>query len=244
MDQPLDEMRIFALRNTSATEVAEVISSLSLQIVKDGKISQLRVTPEVRTNSIIAKGNEQLLKSAEDLIIKLDQQVKPPASAEDQQVQVYLYWFSTRSGAGEKTTVPVELKPVVKELERVLGTADLQGVFMANTHIAEMKAGKVANSAASSFSITGAVDGKKPVKVLIEGLASTGNSDMVNVKATVRIAGVATTANNPPKAEFSVTANVSTPLDHFVILGITPSSDADSAFVLQVRRSGPIAPGK
>lgn len=245
-DGPDRQLKIFALRYLQASDAASAIS----QVIGE---EASRVAVDERTNSLLVNGEPEVLAVVEAILQNLDVAEsegtpdEKPAAATSRRIAVY--WLATGNGFMSQHNMPESLTPVLEELES-LGMEDLQLVtqsiaafdgaeFTVQSRVqlagrefefqaqGEQQSSEVAGSAAIDFDLS--------ASELLPSLIAQ-DSEEEPVQAALReLKRVHSRSSLGEAAAAQVSATVSAPAGHFVVIGATGLADLQCAFVVQIQ---------
>ena len=218
---PRPLLKVFNLANSRAAPMAEVLG----EVVPDA-----RIAIDQRTNSLIISGDEEALRIAESLAMKLDatapQESQPEQrSTPRKSVNIRLLWLATglKEPAGP---MPKDLEPVISELSKA-GVNDLQ--LVANTML---------TTRGESFNLLSTPSLETPVTLALEGTLKWSAEDsmpLLTVQLVVqRMVDRLKPSGEAPGALINLSSTIDAPFGQFIVLGAAPIGKMESVFVLQV----------
>jgi hypothetical protein len=249
-------VRIFHLRHANADSLAGAIRTA---FVQDDSTLQLAV--EERTNSLIVYGITEDLEAVKAVIAELDAPVQRAMEDRDgageQAIheRLLFYWLATGPDFKTDEPIPEQLQPVVKELQR-LGLDDVQ---LVSRSLAAFNGDRVSiettvDVAERTYSLEfeGAFDNDDESA---PGDFSTHErlrwrSGLAPRSLTIRVTAAEQTGasagfgrGRERSKSCSLATQITTPRNHFVVLGVTGLGDLENAFVIQIQANEPAKDG-
>jgi hypothetical protein len=175
---------------------------------------------DVTRNVVIVSGDEKTIQAVETLLARLD---RPQHQQAISDMQVRIVWLASGLTRKETPGPPEDLKDVVAELNK-LGIDNPRLVTQA---IVTAQLGK-------QFRVEGLAGLDQPYRLSING-TTTGTAEAPRLQISVN-ATQATAPTGPPilnqigRVETEITA----PLGHSVVLGMTPTATSTSVFIVQI----------
>jgi hypothetical protein len=220
-EQPRPTLKIFNLSNARAAPMSDLLGEL---------IPNARIAVDDRTNSLIISGDDEALRIAEALALKLDatatQQAQPESTSSPRRsVNIRLLWLA--SGLKEPAgALPKDLEPVISELSKA-GIHDLQ--LVANTML---------SSRGESFNLLSTPSLETPVTLAVEGTLKWSAENSMPL-LTVQLVVQRVVERSKPSGEtlgalLNLSSTIDAPFGQFIVLGAAPIGKMESVFVLQV----------
>jgi hypothetical protein len=199
------EYRIIPLRHIPAQQMAQILAAA-------GASDEIRVAVEPLSNSLLVSGRRpESLTTLEAIVSRFDQ-----ARA---QLQLRVVWLV--SGMEKTQPVPQDLGPVVGELEKIglkdLGLACQMSVRSVSDEQLQIQ---------SPVSLD-----QTPMLLSLDGMARLEGS---NVQLMLKVQVKSTFPPDAPNTLSVIQTTIRTPLEHYVVLGVTPGGTYPSAFIVQV----------
>jgi hypothetical protein len=215
----------------------------ALQVVRVG---QGRFALDTERKQVIVFGNEEFQMSIGQLLENLD---RPPDRARpEEEMQVRVVWLA--SGLDPKEAgPPADLKDVLEELARI----GVEGPRLVSQTLVNATPG-------ARFSVQGSAVLAQPCQLAISGVIQPGRNNVPNLQIRINAVpdaaaqvpggvgpgrrggdpfGAARGGANPPG--YLVETQISAPLGHSVVLGVTPTDSLTSVFVVQVLPRKPVS---
>jgi hypothetical protein len=219
-DSPLNaasqrHLRVFPLHFAEPDKALE--SALQLVMPENGQFTIDRVRKQI----IISTKDDAVLKQAEELLARLDQ---APAMRSTDDVQVRIVWL-VQGRTEDFGPPPDDIKDVVPALAKL------------GIEKPRLAAQTIVNATPSTqFSASGTVKLGESVQLSVTG-QYVDRPDAASLQITIH-------ARNPGGVICDLSTNISAPMRHLVVLGVTPTRDMSSIFVVQVLRNGakPVKP--
>jgi Bacterial type II/III secretion system short domain len=175
-------------------------------------------------NLVFVSGDEKAIQAVERLLVRLDRPQAKMATGPDMQVRIV--WLASGLTRKETPVPPEDLKDVVAELNK-LGIENPRLVTQA---IVTAQLGK-------QFRVEGLAGLDQPYRLSINGTVIGEETGATNrLQISVNATQAAATPTLPPvfsqigRVETEITA----PLGHSVVLGMTPTATSTSVFVVQI----------
>jgi hypothetical protein len=207
-------LQVINLKYAAAHNAAEVLNSMI----------PLQVAVDHRTNSLIIRASEEQHLSAAKLLEVLDVPEKGPEqeqtqeAAGSQQRRLVLYWLASGPEFKTDRPIPRQLQPVIGELNQ-LGIENLQ---LVSRNLAAMDGNQV------GF-VNSVQAGDVAYELVVDGQLNAGGAfkETPRLSVTVRV--------NGSESNCHMQTTVTTPYDHFVVLGLTGLGELENAFVIQIQ---------
>ncbi len=210
IDVPSSQTTSFTLKNAIAGDAVRVLHDLF------GDDSRFAV--DERTNSVIVSAQPELLTVVEALLIRMDDSdaIKPISHTR----RVRVIWLVSGLNDPPPSVVPDDLKGVVAELTK-LGMRDvhLAAQVIVNTN------GKFMTNAEAMLD--------SPCQLEVGGELRSVDADVGQNWLEIQIDASREARGVQAKLSY-VNTELTTPLGHFVVLGVAPVASLQSAFVVQV----------
>jgi hypothetical protein len=210
-EAPGKPLRVFTLRNTSPDKSLEEAVRLAIGagVRIDGKVAFDRTR-----NQVIVSADETTLNTIEALIAKLDvaAAVKPV-----EEVQLRVVWLVKGAAASEFSAPSEDLKDVLPALAKLgIDKPRLAAQTVVNV------------SPNTGFTSEGIVNLNEQIRFTVSGQAQERGDNTPILTLNIRAVG----PNN--NLYSGVSTEISAPIGHFVVLGVTPTQSLTSVFVVQV----------
>jgi hypothetical protein len=181
------------------------------------------VKVDAARKDVIVWGDEKAIQAVERMLVRLDRPQAKLATAPDMQVRIV--WLASGLTRKETPGPPDDLKDVVAELNK-LGIDNPRLVTQA---IVTAQLGK-------QFRVEGLAGLDQPYRLSINGTVIGGGTGEPN---RLQISVNATQATATPAPPFlnqigRVETEITAPLGHSVVLGMTPTATSTSVFVVQI----------
>jgi hypothetical protein len=188
-------------------------------------------------NLVILSGDEKTQQTAVRLIDRLDRPTER-AKAPDQQVQIRVIWLASGLDKKDGRKPPEDMKPVVAELEKM----GIEEPRLVTQTLVTALPGK-------EFRVEGLAGLDSPFQLFISGtlLGATNRGENDKLKISIHATGtmsrpgpVPSGGKSPAPVSISVVqlgrleTEITAPLGHSVVLGVTPTATSTSAFVVQM----------
>ncbi len=214
-----NKLTVFQLRNTAPDPALE-------QALRLVSTDRNKVAVDRQRKTVVVYADKKTTADVEALLNRLEAQAAGPPAGD---VQVRVVWLTSGPGREEAASLPDDLKDVAAGLAK-LGIAKPR--LAAQTAVnaapnAQFQATGVAEFAGSDtmFSMTGRFTDKKE-----------GPTLQIEIRAARQL---------PVAQELgSVHTEITAPLGHLVVLGVAPTSEGTSVFVVQVTRPEAGKPAK
>jgi hypothetical protein len=205
-------VRVFPLRFAEPDKTMEA----ALQLIMAG--SQFTID-RVRKQVIVSATDESVVKQVQDLLGRLDVASAERHSAD---VQVRIVWL-VQGRAEEFAAPPDDLKDVLPALAKL------------GIEKPRLAAQTIVNATPNSqFRADGTVKLNESVHLSVTG-QFLERTDPASLHVTIK-------ASSPGGEICNLATDISAPMGHFVVLGVTPTRDMTSVFVVQVTRKEAIKP--
>lgn len=193
--------------------------------------TQVTVAMDVRSSSLIVRGDSQHLDLAASIIEALDVPVdRSQASTQYEQITLRICWLV--SGIDELGPVPEDLQIVLEELAR----SGVTGLKLAAQTM-------IRSTTGTDFSTGFQTILHDRWQVIVSGQSRISN-DQYDVHLTIEGEGPSGAVEHRPAQpertrvlrpeSVGINTRITTSADHFVVLGLTPIGDMNSVFVVQV----------
>jgi hypothetical protein len=189
---------------------------------------------EGKTNQVIISGDENAQQAAARLIDRLD-----VTKAPDQEVQIRVIWLASDLDQKDGRKPPEDMKAVVAELEK-MGIEEPR--LVTQTLVTALRG--------RPFRVEGLAGLESPFQLFVSGTllgaANRGENDklQISIRATgtlrKTVGPVPSGGKAPAPVSISVEqlgrleTEITAPLGHSVVLGVTPTATSTSAFVVQM----------
>ncbi|HEV3079429.1 MAG TPA: secretin N-terminal domain-containing protein [Gemmataceae bacterium] len=206
-------------RNVAVVELQNAVPDKgfeeALQLLMDTSGGGFALDP--RRHAVVVQGDEQAIKTARELIARLDQPQEKPRS---QEMQVRVVWLA--SGLSRKDTPPPprDLQEVVSELTKI-GVGDLRLVSQSLVNATE----------GNGFTMNG-------LAMLDESCSLSINGSVLSRASEMPVLDITIIARQPAERAKTMLCQLDTriaaPLGHSVVLGVTPTEKSTSVFIVQL----------
>ena len=253
-------LRIYYLRHTEAQVLAELISEMLANRVdqrgRDDEKPAVQTAVDRRLNALLVRGPAAGHEMAEALIRALDVPKDRNDEAGDAVVQpsherLLFYWLATGPDFTTDGPIPEQLQPVVTELQR-LGLDNVQLVsralaaFNGDRVSIETTVDVAERTYSLEFEGAFAGDGDSAPGDLSTRERLRWRSGLAPRSLTIRVTAAEQTGapagfkrgRERPKS-CSLATQITTPRNHFVVLGVTGLGDLENAFVIQIQANDP-----
>jgi hypothetical protein len=208
-------LRVFPLRFAEPDKALE--SALQLAMTGNGQFTLDRVRKQI----IISTNDDAVLKQVQELLIRLDQ---APAERAGADVQVRIVWL-VQGRAEEFSAPPDDIKDVLPALAKL------------GIEKPRLAAQIIVNSTPNSqFRADGTVKLGETAHLSVMG-QFLERSDPASLHISIKASGNGGEICN-------LSTEISAPMGHLVVLGVTPTKDMTSVFVVQVLRKESIKPSR
>jgi hypothetical protein len=228
------QVRVFQLKHLQPDDT--LVQALQLLIPPGGRPS-LAIDPVRKT--VVITGDERTLETAAALLTRLDVPLdprdpgRPPAAAS--QLQVRIVWLVSGLKREDAPKPPDDLKEVVAELAKLgIEAPRLAAQTIVNT---------IPNG--GTFSVQGSAKLDTPCLLSITGQIASNEPPSMQIAIQANRegkgpAGFGSRGGGRPAAQIcNLQTQITTPLGHAVVLGVTPTEAMTSVFVVQVLRKEP-----
>ncbi len=220
------EIRVFALVNAEARDVAEVITTL---LGPDEKIAV-----DERTNSILVQGTQGTLLVIDAILTRLDETAardlkkRGPGTT----FQVRVVWLANGLSDDDAAEPSADLKDVLDPL-RLMGVKDLRqvGQVIVNTTPDgqfQVRCSPVLNQRSSDLEITGEFDTRQETPTLRIQLSANQTEEVPQTDPRRK------PSTGKTKTLVDLTTVIAAPLGHYVVLGVAPVEKMTSVFIVQI----------
>jgi hypothetical protein len=212
------ESEVFSLHFTRADN--NLLQALQ-QAIPSGAVSV-----DATRNKVVASGNSATLLAVRRLLKQLDEPAQQPANAD---MQVRIVWLASGVADKELPKPPADLKDVVAELSK-LGVEDPRLITQT---IVTAQFGK-------KFQVQGLAQLDPSYKLSIQGMLTENLVRLQASKLQVSIdisaaQATAPTVTGRPSGQISgLNTEITAPVGHAVVLGMTPNATSTSVFVVQI----------
>jgi hypothetical protein len=209
------EVRIFSLRNNPDKSVQDAVK---LVLASHG-LNNTNVAIDPTRNQVIVSADKPTLDAVQAILARLDTPLPRRASAD---MQLRVVWLVKGSNPDEFGPPPDDLKEVLPALAKI----GIDKPRLAAQTLVNMTPN-------SEFRASGTLQLGNPCQFSVSGHFSdrsdpAGLNISLNAKDTAEICNIST--------------EISAPIGHFVVLGVTPTRSMTSVFVVQVLAKETIAP--
>lgn len=211
-----DQMRVYSLKSVAVDKNLENMLNLLLRGRQD-----TRWAIDPARNLVMVYGDEQITDTVTALLAKLD---SPPIfnAPQTSEMQVRIIWLVSAAATEGAPKLPEDLGPVLPTLARMgIDKPALAAQTLISTS-AESSFTAKGNTLSippvpCDFTVTGSVyDRKEGSRLALNIQAVQGKQEVCRLET-----------------------EIAAPLGHFVVLGMTPTQNSTSVFVVQVRRVEP-----
>jgi Bacterial type II/III secretion system short domain len=179
---------------------------------------------DLRTNQVVVSADPRTLDEVKELLRRLDDPVHGQPPALNREVQVRVVWLASGLPK-EASNPPADLKNVVEEL----GKIDVKDLRLVSQSV-------VKTITENSFTLAGSGELNGPCNLSIEGTVSLREPDdpsvQITINATRQTRDRAGASREIPICRLATT--ISAPWSQSVVLGVTPSENLASVFVVQL----------
>ena len=219
-EKPAAKMAVFPLQHVKADHILEEALRLIL------RPPQGAFALDPRTNQVVVSADPRTLEEVQKLLLRLDDQLRGQARLPIPEVQVRVVWLASGL-AKDAPKPPADLQDVVEELGKI-DVKDLrlvsQSVVKTMIDMPFTLAGSGTLDSPCELSIEGTVfvrERDQPtLQIKIDATRQRGRDASMKLPPTVPVCRLATTIIAPP--------------GHSVVLGVTPSDNLTSVFIVQL----------
>jgi Bacterial type II/III secretion system short domain len=209
------EVRIFSLRNNPDKSVQDAVK---LVLASHG-LANTNVAMDPARNQVIVSADKPTLDAVQAVLARLDTPSPRRASAD---MQLRVVWLVNAPNPDEFGPPPNDLKEVLPALAKI----GIDKPLLAAQTLVNMTPN-------SEFRTSGTLQLGIPCQFTVSGHFNDRNDPP----------GLTITLNAKDTAELcNITTEISAPIGHFVVLGVTPTRSMSSVFVVQVLPKETIAP--
>jgi hypothetical protein len=212
--KPPVSVRVFNLQYTQAD--AGLARALNMILGGGFELDQKR-------NLVIVSGDEKTIDAAQTFIQRLDEPAGTRRAPEPIPTQVRLVWLASGLTRKEMLKPPEDLKEVVAELAKM-------GVEEPRL-ITQML---VTGQSGAEFRVDGVAGHEEPYRLSVYGTVYAEPG--VNPRLRISINATRATGKPPTEADriSRLDTEINAPLRHPVVLGMTPTPNSTSVFVVQI----------
>lgn len=222
-EPPSRQLSVLALTNIEADAVLQEALRLIVQ-------PPSRFALDQRLKQVVVSADKNTLASVETLLTRMEQQAQRTVGR-SKDVQLRVVWLA--SGLPQDAPrPPADLKSVLGELDKI-GVGDLRLVSQS----------VIKTAAGATFNLSGSAQLSGPCELSIKGSVSDRDGEsptlQINIDATTQ------TVDRKSGAVVAVTpvcrlaTMIAAPVGHSVVLGVTPSENLTSVFIVQLMASKP-----
>jgi hypothetical protein len=206
-------------RNVAVVELQNAVPDKgfeeALQLLMDTSGGGFALDP--RRHAVVVQGDEQAIKTARELIARLDQPQEKPRS---QEMQVRVVWLASGLSRKDAPPPPRDLQEVVSELAKI-GVGDLRLVSQSLVNATE----------GNGFTMNG-------LAMLDESCSLSINGSVLSRASEMPVLDITIIARQPAERAKTMLCQLDTriaaPLGHSVVLGVTPTEKSTSVFIVQL----------
>jgi hypothetical protein len=213
--QAVTRFHIIPLKHTRVDEKLEK----TLKLILSGPNIRFALDPQ--RNQVVVVANEATIQKVQQLLRGLDE---PPTISGPARLQVRVVWLATGHPSKDAPKPPPDLKEVTAELAKV-GVEDLRLVSQS-----------IINTTANAeFQMSGTARLDTSVSLRISGMVRDRPGEVPDLQIMIDATQVGVGASAPPRL-CHLDTTINAPPGHSVVLGVTPSGNLNSVFVVQVLR--------
>jgi Bacterial type II/III secretion system short domain len=216
-----NQMKVFQLVHSDVQSMGRVIQ----MIIPEKDKSKVYFAADQRTNSLLVSGPEDSLKVIEAVLERLD--VKAPSLSE-QPFRVRIVWFTEAAAGDDAVKLDDDLRIVAEALSR----AGADSMIPAGQTIVQVASkGKFRISCSTTF-------GAGPAMLDIQGqldIEQQATRLEIQIAAMRQQQGGSAEGGGTQQGQLvNLATEIVAPLDHFVVLGVTPVEEKTIAFAVHV----------